>query len=108
MGNSRSRDDLMANTYVETDINGIKVSCEVYAEPYVPARLSGHPDSWTPAEGGEIDIEEVFVKIKGRALVDGQWVDCDKVEVDILPLLSDDAIELLTDKCYESLNSDQD
>lgn len=108
MGLRCSGDDLMANTFVETDINGIPVWCEVYAEPYVPARLSGHPDSWTPAEGGEIDIEEVFVKLKGKALINGQWIQCDKVAVDILPLLSDDAFELLTDKCYESLNQDQD
>lgn len=95
----------MANTYVDTDINGIKVSCDVYSEPYVPANKSGHPDSWTPAEGGEFFIENVFVIRPAKALLDGKWL---MVEMDILPLLSDDAIELLTDKCYESLNPDQD
>lgn len=95
----------MANTHVVTKINGIKVWCDVYAEPYVPAYRGGHPDNWTPAEGGEIDIETVLVERKGRALIDGKWVDCDRVEINILPLLSDDAIETLMDKCYEYLNS---
>jgi hypothetical protein len=27
----------------------------------VPARLSGHPDTWCPAEGGEVDITGVRV-----------------------------------------------
>lgn len=26
-----------------------------HAEPEVPAKLTGHPDTWAPAEGGEIE-----------------------------------------------------
>ena len=33
-------------------------------EGYVPARLSGHPDNWAPAEGGEGDWE--ILDSKGR------------------------------------------
>ena len=43
---------------VEVDINGLR---EVYVNvvdfvPYIPAKLSGHPDSWYPAEGGEFNL----------------------------------------------------
>lgn len=31
------------------------------AEPYVPANFSGHPDNWSPPEGGCSDVEGVFL-----------------------------------------------
>ena len=31
------------------------------AEPYVPAYLSGHPDSWEPASGGSGYIEAIYL-----------------------------------------------
>jgi hypothetical protein len=31
-----------------------------WAEPYVPANFRGHPDNWTPEEGGDTDIEEIL------------------------------------------------
>ena len=38
-------------------------------EPYVPANLSGHPDDWTPPEGGYSCVEAIF--LNGR-LWDGK------------------------------------
>lgn len=29
-------------------------------EPYTPAKMSGHPDTWYPEEGGEVEITEVL------------------------------------------------
>lgn len=31
--------------------------CVTHYEPEIPANLSGHPDSWTPSEGGELEFE---------------------------------------------------
>ena len=39
--------------YVNLTINGL-------VEPYIPPRLSGHPDTWHPAEGGNVEIEEIL------------------------------------------------
>jgi len=33
------------------------VRVRAHVEPYVPARRSGHPDRWSPAEGGAIYLE---------------------------------------------------
>lgn len=46
-----------ATVYYDFEVNGETVEFEVIAtfSPYVPVRLSGHPDTWTPAEGGELD-----------------------------------------------------
>jgi len=34
-------------------------------EPYIPANLSGHPDNWTPPEGGSSCVESVLVEVNG-------------------------------------------
>jgi hypothetical protein len=40
-------------TEIETRVCGIPCIVRVtYWEPYVPAKLYGHPDSWYPEEGG--------------------------------------------------------
>jgi hypothetical protein len=39
-------------------------------EPYVAANFRGHPDNWTPPEGGTRYIEGIFVKIDG---VEKRW-----------------------------------
>lgn len=31
--------------------------CVTHYEPDVPANLSGHPDNWSPPEGGEIEFD---------------------------------------------------
>ncbi len=55
------------------DINGCEDSCELvekeyevsgHVSAYVPARLHGHPDSWAPAEGGE--VEDITVTLEGK------------------------------------------
>lgn len=95
----------MANTSALAKLNGIDVECFIYAEPYVPARMSGHPDSWTDAEGGDIEIERVDYETDGRAYVNGQWIKIANMVVDVLPILSDSDVESLYDQCHEYLNS---
>jgi len=90
----------MANTYVDTKINGIDVCCDVHAESYIAT------DSWSPNEDGEIDLECVTVKREGQAFIDGKWIDA-IVRIDLLPLLSDDAIDLLIEKCHDDLINDK-
>lgn len=35
-------------------------------QPFFPAKLTGHPDTWAPAEGGELEDVEVKLVRKGR------------------------------------------
>ncbi len=39
-------------------------------DPYVPANFRGHPDNWTPPEGGSSCVEEVLIEVKG---VEKRW-----------------------------------
>ena len=78
---------------VMLELNNDTVEVEFSGTPYTPARLTGHPDSWEPAEGGEIEIEAVEYETNGRALIEGNWVKLAKVVVDVSPLLSDAELE---------------
>lgn len=41
-----------------TTISGIPCQCHVlFFEPDEGAKLTGHPDTWEPASGGEFDFE---------------------------------------------------
>ncbi len=55
---------------VEIELLGHTLDVTGTAYPYVPATVSGPPDSWAPAEGGEIEDLEVFMKHKRKA---GGW-----------------------------------
>lgn len=39
----------------------ICVRCTGSKSQYFPARLTGHPDTWVPAEGGEIEDFKAFI-----------------------------------------------
>ena len=47
--------------YIERDEKEIELYIQGWVIPYTPACLSGHPDNWTPEEGGDSDIEEIFL-----------------------------------------------
>ena len=48
----------------DTKVAGIPCQCQVtYSTPYIPANLNGHPDNWTPPEGG--DFEFVLLDRRG-------------------------------------------
>lgn len=80
------------------ELNHDSVEVEYSASVYHPAKLTGHPDSWCPAEGGEIEIEEVRYTTSGHVRVDGRWVRFDTVRIDVMPLLSDSEIERFQDE----------
>ena len=43
---------------IETTIQGIPCVIQpTHVEPFVPECRKGHPDSWTPAEGGYAEYE---------------------------------------------------
>lgn len=75
------------------DLNGTEVEVDYTASVYIPQNLSGHPDNWCPAEGGEVEIEAVEYETKGKAFIDGKWQRVDRVIVDVMPLLPDSEIE---------------
>ncbi len=39
---------------VERGEDVIELEIRGTVSPYIPAKLSGHPDTWAPAEGGEV------------------------------------------------------
>ena len=82
-------------------LNGEWVDVSYSAEPYTPARLRGHPDSWTPAEGGEVEIGAIEYETCGRALIDGRWVKCDRIVADITAILTPDQLMTIEDRLFE-------
>lgn len=41
----------------DTRVQGIPCLCEVtHYVPYIPAKLTGHPDTWMPPEDGEFEF----------------------------------------------------
>jgi len=85
-------------------------SVEVFytGETYVPANFRGHPDNWTPAEGGEIEIGSVEYETCGRAFIDGRWIKCDRVVADVTTLLSPDDLMSVEDKIFEIAKQPQE
>jgi hypothetical protein len=78
---------------ITLDLNGSEVGVEYSATVYHPPRLTGDPDFWCPAEGGEVEIEEVTFETSGYALIDGKWIKLERVRVDVMPILPDSEIE---------------
>lgn len=76
----------------EVDYEEIELEIEGVATPYVPARLSGHPDNWCPAEGGEVEIEHILLDGKPW---DGELTDSERqyAEEEILEAARLDAEE---------------
>lgn len=61
----------MATTHVLVDLKGVEVEVTVKFNPgwYRPAKLSGHPDNWEPADGEPAEIEEIKLHLaSGRVL----------------------------------------
>jgi len=47
---------------IETDLGEFDLKVNVtHIDPFIPARLHGHPDSWHPESGGEIEYDIVSV-----------------------------------------------
>jgi hypothetical protein len=44
---------------VEFQFKGLALSAIAHIKPGVPARLTGHPDTWSEGEGPEIQIESL-------------------------------------------------
>ncbi len=48
------------------NVSVVAVVCRVYYTPPVPGRTRGHPDTWTPEEGPEMDIEDARIEETGE------------------------------------------
>lgn len=51
--------------YVERDEDDYELIVKGSAEPYVPPNFRGHPDNWSPAEGGDADVDEILIEVDG-------------------------------------------
>lgn len=49
---------------------------------YVPARLSGHPDNWAPAEGGEGEWEILDRKGRPAPWLEAKMIDKERIRID--------------------------
>jgi len=61
------------------------------AEPYTPARFSGHPDNWSPPEGGAACVEGIFLDEERKERWEGKLTK--KEEEDAEQLLMDEFVE---------------
>jgi len=60
----------------ETRIAGIPCWIDVtYATPVVPAKLSGHPDNWCPAEGGDFEFRVYTKKAGAKKAYLAPWLE---------------------------------
>lgn len=53
--------EIKTEFYVIRDGEEIELIIYGDVEGYVPAKLSGHPDTWEPAEGPYSEVTEVFL-----------------------------------------------
>lgn len=56
-----------ATIYIERDDEAgesqeLEIELTGSVEEYRPARLHGHPDTWSPAEGGDVEVENAVCK----------------------------------------------
>ena len=89
------------------DLGNDTVEVSYTASVYYPARISGPPENCCPAEGGEIEIEEVRYESPGHVLIDGQWVRFPKVRVDVIGLCSDNDLERFQDEIANIEENDE-
>lgn len=97
--NRRSSRTVTAYLYVEPEgptldgegLGELEIEITGTCTPYIGAKLSGHPDTWAPAEGG--DVEDI------TATLDNQPFELTSDE-------EDKAAELLAEKAAESYEDD--
>lgn len=76
--------------YIISDLNNDHVEVWFEGTEYVPAKTSGHPDTWCEAEGGEIEIDRVMYK-----------------GVDISLIISDDDWTRFEQECFDYKGDDE-
>jgi len=62
---------MKARTIIDIEVGDkyFEYLVEGYVEPYVPAKLSGHPDTWCPDEGGYAELENVSLQTENGRLI---------------------------------------
>jgi hypothetical protein len=45
---------------VNYEVDYIHLAIDFTVSPYIPAKLTGHPDTWYEAEGGELEILSIY------------------------------------------------
>ena len=81
----------MSKYILNTDLNADTVTVHFDGLGYIPARMYGHPDTWEPAEGGEIEITSIMYK-----------------GVEIMAIVSDVDWEKLEQECYKFMESNDE
>jgi len=80
---------LFRGAAMNISLRGISVSVDFDRVPYIPANLSGDPDSWSPAEDEEIEIKTVEWRTRGFVIRDGRREEAE-VLVDVYPLIHEE------------------
>ena len=81
------------------------------AEPYSPQNLRGHPDHWTPGEGGSACVEAIFLDEDATIPWDGKLTSKEESEAEdkLLNQLEDnarDAAEYAAELKAEAMRDD--
>ena len=71
---------------IERDDEEIELHIFGDAEPYVPGCRRGHPDNWTPDEGGHASIIDIALDEDCNKLWDGELTKNEKQEAESLLL----------------------
>ena len=58
-----------------TTSDGILWSISGDYKPGTPAKTSGHPDSWYPAEGSEVEVQSVTNQSTGEKMDFDDWLE---------------------------------
>jgi len=56
-GSSKTLEEAVNVTY---SIDYIRLAVEFNVSKYIPAKLSGHPDTWCEEEGGELEVQSIY------------------------------------------------
>ena len=79
---------------VEVKSDNRRYRVEGFSTRFVPAKLTGHPDTWRPAEGGELEDVEIYMIHNERER---------KLKPELRDNLLDD--QFFADAVYEALNA---
>jgi hypothetical protein len=68
--------------YVERDGEDIELHIFGEAEPFVPGNRRGHPDHWTPDEGGYASVDGVYTDEDGSEPWDDELTASEKSDAE--------------------------
>jgi hypothetical protein len=95
----------MSSTFTVRVWTDVEFEIELEMEKYIPAKLTGHPDTWSPEEGGEVNV--LSIKTVSHGINKKEQLSDDlshSLGSLMINSLTDDAVL----EVYESIKMDDD